>query len=91
MASTAYPTPEDDRLDTEKHRRLEEFERSDSRPPFILTYTELKLLGIAGVRIFHRLKDLNLNDSDYLSIFRSVSSLMVSSLVSALPRKGQKC
>lgn len=27
---------------------LEEYER-DGRPPFILTYTEVKLLGIAGV------------------------------------------
>lgn len=33
-----------------KHSRLEEIERNDdSRPPFILTRTELKLLGIAGV------------------------------------------
>ena len=31
---------------------LEEYERSgDDRPPFILTYPELKLLGIAGVSI----------------------------------------
>lgn len=29
--------------------RLEEFEESDNRPPFILTYSEVKLLGIAGV------------------------------------------
>jgi hypothetical protein len=29
--------------------RLEEFEESDNRPPFILTLSELKLLGIAGV------------------------------------------
>ena len=29
---------------------LEEYER-DGRPPFILTYTEVKLLGIAGVSI----------------------------------------
>ena len=34
----------------EGHSRLEEFEQaSDNRPPFILTYTEVKLLGIAGV------------------------------------------
>lgn len=31
--------------------RLEEYERDgDHRPVFILTYTEVKLLGIAGVR-----------------------------------------
>jgi hypothetical protein len=29
---------------------LEEFERSDGRPAFVLTFTEVKLLGIAGVR-----------------------------------------
>lgn len=30
--------------------RLEEVERAnDNRPPYILTYTEVKLLGIAGV------------------------------------------
>jgi len=28
---------------------LEEFERDDGRPPFVLNMTELKLLGIAGV------------------------------------------
>lgn len=32
---------------------LEEFERSgEGRPPWILTHTELKLLGIAGVGFF---------------------------------------
>ena len=31
---------------------LEEFERSDGRPAFVLTFTEVKLLGIAGV-CFH--------------------------------------
>lgn len=34
---------------TKKRSDLEDFERSDSRPPFILTYPEVKLLGIAGV------------------------------------------
>jgi PHS family inorganic phosphate transporter-like MFS transporter len=29
---------------------LEEFERHDGRPAFALNMTELKLLGIAGVR-----------------------------------------
>lgn len=33
------------------HSKLEDFElESDSRPPYILSRTELKLLGIAGVR-----------------------------------------
>ncbi|KAJ6617383.1 major facilitator superfamily domain-containing protein [Mycena sp. CBHHK59/15] len=33
---------------------LEEYEREgDGKPPFILTYTEVKLLGIAGVGVFH--------------------------------------
>lgn len=31
--------------------RLEEFEHDDGRPAFILTYTEVKLLGIAGVSL----------------------------------------
>lgn len=31
------------------HSELEEYERQNGRPPFILTYTEVKLLGIAGV------------------------------------------
>jgi PHS family inorganic phosphate transporter-like MFS transporter len=38
--------------------RLEEFEQSDDRPPFILTYTEIKLLGIAGVGFFLDAYDL---------------------------------
>jgi PHS family inorganic phosphate transporter-like MFS transporter len=33
-----------------KRTALEEYEQSgEGRPPFILTYTEVKLLGIAGV------------------------------------------
>lgn len=33
-----------------KRTALEEYEQSgEGRPPFILTYTEMKLLGIAGV------------------------------------------
>lgn len=41
--------------------KLEEFERDDDgRPPFILTWTEVKLLGIAGVSIsFDRCKMQN--------------------------------
>ena len=31
---------------------LEEFERDDGRPAFVLTFTEIKLLGIAGVCLF---------------------------------------
>jgi hypothetical protein len=47
-AMSAEPVPEAPAPNG--HSRLEEFERtSDNRPPFILTYTELKLLGIAGV------------------------------------------
>lgn len=55
MATTAFQTP-DDELD--KRRRLEEVERNDGRPPFILTYTEVKLLGIAGVGFFLDAYDL---------------------------------
>lgn len=37
--------------DTRQKSALEEYEQSgEGRPPFILTYTEVKLLGIAGVR-----------------------------------------
>lgn len=35
------------------HSNLEELESSaDDRPPFVLTYAEVKLLGIAGVGFF---------------------------------------
>ncbi|KAF9045115.1 phosphate transporter [Panaeolus papilionaceus] len=37
---------------------LEEFERNDGRPAFVLTTTELKLLGIAGVGFFLDAYDL---------------------------------
>lgn len=30
---------------------LAEFERNDGRPPFLLSIAEIKLLGIAGVRL----------------------------------------
>jgi hypothetical protein len=34
--------------------RLEEVERTDdTRPPYFLTYTEVKLLGIAGVNYIY--------------------------------------
>jgi PHS family inorganic phosphate transporter-like MFS transporter len=36
--------------ETRQRTALEEYEQSgEGRPPFILTYTEVKLLGIAGV------------------------------------------
>lgn len=41
---SSQPIPVDDR-----RARLEEVERPVDRPAFILTYTEIKLLGIAGV------------------------------------------
>ena len=34
---------------------LEEFERNDGRPAFMLTLAEVKLLGIAGVRLLSQL------------------------------------
>ncbi|KAJ7681559.1 inorganic phosphate transporter [Mycena rosella] len=37
---------------------LEEFDRGDGRPAFLLTYTEMKLLGIAGVGFFLDAYDL---------------------------------
>ncbi|KAF9521831.1 MFS general substrate transporter [Crepidotus variabilis] len=37
---------------------LEEFERNDGRPAFVLTFTEVKLLGIAGVGFFLDAYDL---------------------------------
>ncbi|KAF7437379.1 hypothetical protein PC9H_004218 [Pleurotus ostreatus] len=52
--------PSDQNPGTEPHKAsLEEFERSsDRRPPFILTRTEVKLLGIAGVGFFLDAYDL---------------------------------
>lgn len=39
--------------ETRHKSALEEFEReNDTRPPFVLTLTEAKLLGIAGVGFF---------------------------------------
>ncbi|PPQ74721.1 hypothetical protein CVT24_003917 [Panaeolus cyanescens] len=44
---------------TKKGRsNLEEFERNDGRPAFVLTTTELKLLGIAGIGFFLDAYDL---------------------------------
>jgi PHS family inorganic phosphate transporter-like MFS transporter len=42
----------------ERRARLEEVERPVDRPAFILTYTEIKLLGIAGVGFFLDAYDL---------------------------------
>ncbi|KAG2139628.1 major facilitator superfamily domain-containing protein [Suillus bovinus] len=45
--------------ETRQRTALEEFEQSDKgRPPFILTYAEVKLLGIAGVGFFLDAYDL---------------------------------
>jgi MFS transporter, PHS family, inorganic phosphate transporter len=64
---TAYPPPpstgstpsRDGSHDQKEPRsRLEEYERGgDSRPPFILNRTEVKLLGIAGIGFFLDGKD----------------------------------
>jgi PHS family inorganic phosphate transporter-like MFS transporter len=43
----------------QNHSNLEEYEKSgDDKPPFILTYAEVKLLGIAGVGFFLDAYDL---------------------------------
>lgn len=43
--------------------KLSEFERDDtSKPPFILTYPEVKLLGIAGVSVFVQCSQETVND-----------------------------
>ncbi|KAF8960560.1 major facilitator superfamily domain-containing protein [Flammula alnicola] len=39
---------------------LEEFEREDGRPAFVLTFSEVKLLGIAGVGFFLDAYDIDL-------------------------------
>lgn len=45
--------------ETRQRTALEEYEQSgEGRPPFILTYTEVKLLGIAGVGFFLDAYDL---------------------------------
>ena len=51
MATTHPIAPTPSRTESAKHRaNLEEFERHDGRPAFVLNMTEVKLLGIAGVR-----------------------------------------
>lgn len=48
MATERPSTPSPSEV-ARHHSELEEYERQNRRPPFILTYTEIKLLGIAGV------------------------------------------
>jgi PHS family inorganic phosphate transporter-like MFS transporter len=49
------------------HAPLEEVERLDEdKPVFFLTYTEVKLLGIAGVSLFYSIQELNVVTCDYL-------------------------
>ncbi|KAH7886473.1 major facilitator superfamily domain-containing protein [Phlebopus sp. FC_14] len=56
----ASSTPPDSETGTRHRSALEAYERDgdDSRPPFVLTYTEVKLLGIAGVGFFLDAYDL---------------------------------
>ncbi|KAF8922141.1 MFS general substrate transporter [Mucidula mucida] len=56
MASTQATSNADPSLQPSRSA-LEEYER-DSRPPFVLTLTEIKLLGIAGVGFFLDAYDL---------------------------------
>jgi PHS family inorganic phosphate transporter-like MFS transporter len=53
---------------------LEELERHDGRPAFMLTMAEVKLLGIAGVRL---LSQIFCDRSDALMINRWASFWMV--------------
>ncbi|KAF8956358.1 phosphate transporter [Flammula alnicola] len=56
MAETAHPIT---LTQSAQHRaELEEFEREDGRPAFVLTFSEVKLLGIAGVGFFLDAYDL---------------------------------
>lgn len=48
-AKDAPPSPTTSDYPPNHHSNLEEYEESTGRLPFILTYTEVKLLGIAGV------------------------------------------
>lgn len=59
--------------------RLEELERvDDSRPPFVLTYPEVKLLGIAGVSHERAFQHLFYSLTYVWSLLRSDSFSMVS-------------
>lgn len=70
--STTYPPskPVDEQPERSHVRSgLEEYERStDGRPPWLLTTTELKLLGIAGVGFF-------LDGEDHLSLLFLITVL----------------
>ncbi|KAF8957885.1 phosphate transporter [Flammula alnicola] len=56
MAETAHPIT---LTQSAQHRaELEEFEREDGPPAFVLTFSEVKLLGIAGVGFFLDVYDL---------------------------------
>ena len=53
---SAVNTPEPTHDGSRYKSNLEEYEMdNDGKPPFILTYPEVKLLGIAGVRAFNDL------------------------------------
>ena len=54
MATTTFEAPVEDGKDASHVRSgLEEYERSaEGRPVWLLTTTEMKLLGIAGVGFF---------------------------------------
>ncbi|KAA1472238.1 MFS general substrate transporter [Dentipellis sp. KUC8613] len=59
VESAPSPTTAPDSDAPPYHSTLEDFERSnEDRPPFILTYAEVKLLGIAGVGFFLDAYDL---------------------------------
>lgn len=83
MSDPAYPPHSVDTNETPPDAaaksRLEEFEREDNarRPAFVLTYTEVKLLGIAGVSSMDLLCFPSLADEQFILSRRSVSSWMV--------------
>ncbi len=52
VAKDVPPSPTTSDYPPNHHSNLEEYEESSGRLPFILTYTEVKLLGIAGVSSF---------------------------------------
>jgi len=59
-SSEGHLKPPSNKSNTSIHVRagLEEVDQGDGRPPFFLTYTEIKLLGIAGVGFFLDAYDL---------------------------------
>ncbi|KAI0768937.1 major facilitator superfamily domain-containing protein [Irpex lacteus] len=58
VAKDVPPSPTTSDYPPNHHSNLEEYEESSGRLPFILTYTEVKLLGIAGVGFFLDAYDL---------------------------------